>query len=191
MQKYTPSIHNRRSIRLHGYDYTQAGLYFITICSQDGAYLFGEVENSQMKLNAAGEMLEKWYYELANKFSDIKCDEMVIMPNHIHFIIENVGANLCVRPTDNEIPQHIDILGAEGEHAGSPLHNVVKWFKTMTTNEYIRNVKNTNWPRFNGKLWQRNYYECIIRDEIAYQNISNYIINNPAKWQRDKSNPHL
>ena len=74
----------------------------------------------------------------------------------------------------------------EGEHIGSPLHRIIQWFKTMTTNEYIRQTKNANWPRFNGRLWQRNYYEHIVRDEIAYQHIGNYIRNNPAHWQKDK-----
>ena len=73
-----------------------------------------------------------------------------------------------------------------GEHAGSPLHRVLQWFKTMSTNEYIRGVKNNNWIPFDGKLWQRNYWEHIIRDEKSYQTISEYIINNPAKWTEDK-----
>ena len=77
-----------------------------------------------------------------------------------------------------------------GEHIGSPLHVVMQWFKTMTTNDYIRNVKNNNWQRFDGKLWQRNYWEHIIRNEKSHQNISEYIINNPAKWIADKLNPN-
>ena len=73
-----------------------------------------------------------------------------------------------------------------GEHAGSPLRNVIQWFKTMTTNYYIRGVKQNNWTPFDKKLWQRNYYEHIIRDEQSYQIISEYIINNPKKWADDK-----
>ncbi|MDI9311558.1 MAG: transposase, partial [Limnohabitans sp.] len=72
------------------------------------------------------------------------------------------------------------------EHIGSHLHRVVQWFKTMTTNEYIRGVKNLGWPPFDGKLWQRNYYEHIIRNKQSYQTISKYINNNPAKWADDK-----
>ena len=75
-----------------------------------------------------------------------------------------------------------------GEHTGSPLQRVVQWLKTMTTNEYIRGVKNNEWPRFNGKLWQRNYYDHIIRDEESLKNIRNYIVNNPAKWAEDENN---
>ena len=65
------------------------------------------------------------------------------------------------------------------------------WFKTMTTNEYIRGVKKYNWERFNKKLWQRNYWEHIIRNEPAYNRIANYIINNPANWDEDKLNPDI
>jgi putative transposase len=176
IMKYNSEIHKRRSIRLKGYDYTQAGLYFITICIQHQECLLGDIQNNIMQLNDAGKMIEKWYYELMNKFSDIKCDEMIIMPNHFHCIIENIGINEGVLPNDN---------GTLGEHLGSPLHKVVQWFKTMTTNEYISGVKKENWQPFDGKLWQRNYYEHIICDEIAYQNISNYIINNPAEWKKD------
>ena len=121
-----------------------------------------------------------------------------------------VGADLSVRPADENAtdlsvrpadenatdlpvrpayakPEQIvpdgDILG---EHVGSPLRGVVQWFKTMSTNEYIRGVKNQGWPRFRGKLWQRNYYEHIIRSERAFENISGYIENNPEKWEDDR-----
>lgn len=188
MQKYIPNIHHRRSIRLKGYDYTQAGLYFITICCQDRICRFGTVENGKMILNDAGRMVEKWYNELENKFPDIRCHEMVAMPNHFHCIIQNigtVGADLRVCPVTNIANTN----PIEGEHVGSPLHRVVQWFKTMTTNEYIRGVKNLGWQTFDGKLWQRNYYEHIIRNEQSYDNISRYIVDNPLNWGNDKFNP--
>ena len=207
MQKYNPKIHHRRSIRLKGYDYSQAGLYFITICVQNRECLFGEIENGEMILNDAGKMIEKWYYELMNKFPDIKCDEMIVMPNHFHCIIENVGmavgADLRVCPDTDTDGQFIENENGQthrsaptmgdkpilGEHIGSPLRAVVQWFKTMTTNEYIRGVKNLGWQPFNGKLWQRNYYEHIIRNEKSFCTIAEYIENNPAKWKDDKFYP--
>jgi REP element-mobilizing transposase RayT len=185
MNRYNPNIHHRKSIRLKGYDYAQAGLYFITICVQNRVCLFGDIHNGEMILNDAGRMVGKWYDELENKFPDIRCHEMVVMPNHFHCIIENIGtvrADLRVCPDAN----NANTNPIKGEHMGSPLHRVVQWFKTMTTNEYIRGVKTLGWQPFNGKLWQRNYYEHIIRNEQSYKNISNYIINNPAKWQDDK-----
>ena len=72
-----------------------------------------------------------------------------------------------------------------GEHTGSPLSSVVRWFKTMSTNEYIRGVKQLGWPPFDRKLWQRNYYEHIIRDDVSLLNIAYYIENNPSHWQDD------
>lgn len=185
MNQYNPNKHHRKSIRLKGYNYSQAGLYFITICCQNRAHLFGNVVNKQMILNDAGKMIEKWYIELENKFPDIKCHEMVVMPNHIHFIVENVGtvgADLRVCPESITDKSETEILG---EHVGSPLHRVIQWFKTMSTNEYIRGVKNNNWSRFDGKLWQRNYWEHIIRNDNFYQKISEYIVNNPSKWNDD------
>ena len=206
MNHYNPNIHHRKSIRLKDYDYSREGLYFVTICCKNRASLFGNIENGEMFLNDAGKMIEKWYFELENKFPDLKCHEMQVMPNHIHFIVENigviVGANLCVRP--NEIGQtnsngqtHFEIGQTHrsaptessetilGEHKGSTLHRVVQWFKTMSTNEYIRGVKYLNWEPFDKKLWQRNYWEHIVRDENSYFTISNYIINNPMNWKED------
>ena len=234
---YDPRIHHRRSIRLKGYDYSQAGLYFVTICIKNRLCLLGHITNQKMLLNDTGNMILKWYYELENKFPDIRCHEMITMPNHFHCILQNTGlpvrADLRVCPTPNipnptpNIPNNhppadplLDNKHASdehasdkpalnkhasdertsdehtsdehkgspllGEHMGSPLYRVVQWFKTMTTNEYIRGVKNHDWERFDGKLWQRNYYEHIIRDDRAYHNISSYIRNNPAKWQQDK-----
>ena len=189
MNQYNPDKHHRKSIRLKGYDYSQAGLYFITICCQNKVHLFGSVINKQMILNDAGKMIEKWFNELQNKFPDVKCHEMVVMPNHIHFIIENVGsvgADLRVCPNDSNISKtEKRVSEILGEHAGSPLHRVLQWFKTMSTNEYIRGVKNNNWIPYDGKLWQRNYWEHIIRNDQSYQKISDYIINNPSKWNDD------
>ena len=98
---YDPQKHDRRSIRLRGYDYSQAGAYFVTICTQNRACLFGEITGGKMILNDAGRMVEKWYHELSNKFPDIRCDEYVVMPDHFHCIIVNVGLR----------------SGTEGEHA--------------------------------------------------------------------------
>lgn len=234
---YDPHIHHRRSIRLKGYDYSQQGLYFVTGCVQGRVCLFGDIVDGQMLLNDAGRMVEKWYAELENKFPDIRCGESVVMPNHFHCIIENVGtdkpvlnkpdgadkhigtdkpvlnkpvgtdlvrgdepvlnkpvgADLRVRPPHPN-PNEMGLggglgVGGLGEHIGSPLHRVVQWFKTMSTNEYIRQVKLNNWPRFQGKLWQRDYWEHIIRTEKSYQLIAAYIINNPQNWETDSINP--
>lgn len=185
---FDPDIHHRRSIRLRGYDYSQFGAYFITICTQNRECLFGDIVEGEMVLNDAGKMVNRWYCELGNKFPDIQCGEMVVMPNHIHFIVINVGvdlvgADLRVCPDSGEQQGE-----QQGEHTGSPLQRVVQWFKTMTTNEYIRGVKSKKWPRFDKRLWQRNYWEHIICNENEYQRIARYIRNNPAQWEQDQLN---
>ncbi|MEN6621573.1 MAG: transposase [Smithella sp.] len=186
MSDYNPNIHHRRSIRLKDYDYSQSGAYFVTICTHNKAYLFGHVEDGTMNLNNAGKMIERWHQELGKKFSNIKCIEHIVMPNHIHYIIQNacisVGADLRV------CPEKLGECMQKGEHTGSPLQKTVQWFKTMSTNEYIQNVKNNQWPPFNGKLWQRNYYERIIRNEDELNRIREYIINNPINWSMDEYN---
>src|SRR5437879_3537657 len=85
--KYDPDAHHRRSLRLKGYDYSQAGAYFLTICVQDRECLFGEVANDELQLNDAGQMVERWWAELQNKFPPVEIDEYIIMPNHLHGII--------------------------------------------------------------------------------------------------------
>ncbi|MBA3027976.1 MAG: hypothetical protein FP816_04065 [Desulfobacteraceae bacterium] len=217
---YDPKIHHRRSIRLKGYDYSRAGLYFITVCSQDRLCLFGRIGKGEMKINDAGNIVLYWWGEMQNKYRNIELHERVIMPNHFHGIIEIksgsefVGANLRVRPNESRPNLESDkgqthrsaptakpdeqILNQSqngqthrfaptGSSASNPsVDTMVQWFKTMTTNGYIRGVKEHRWSRFNEKLWQRNYYEHIIRDEKSYLEISEYIQTNPAKWQDDK-----
>ncbi len=191
--------HHRRSIRLHRYNYAQNGMYFVTICIQNHLCLLGEIRNHVMVPNNACFMINKWWDKIPGKFSDIILDEFIIMPNHFHAIVINngsVGADPCVCPiTDpcvyptntqtNDLSQTHDIsqsFGIEGEHMGSPLHRVIQWFKTMTTNEYIRNVKSIGWKPFDVKLWQRNFYEHVIRDFDSYIRIKNYIRDNPVNW---------
>jgi len=199
--KYNPLIHHRRSIRLKGYDYSQAGLYFITICCQNRACLFGKVTNSEMQLNDAGKMVENEWLKLPERFKNIQLHEYVVMPNHFHAILEIVGATLVVAPDDNPIltemglPQEIGRLPQEigrpqgHAHTGKTVGAIVGAFQSIVTVEYIRGVKNLNWQPFNGKLWHRNYYEHIIRNEKSYHNISNYILNNPKNWRGDKFYP--
>ena len=210
------SKRNRRSIRLKGYDYYRSGAYFVTICIQNRECLLGTIVDGRMVLNDAGRMVEKWVRELENKFPDIRCDESVVMPKHFHAIIINVGADLCVcpdpgirpdrgvcpdnKPTEStradcmpcESPPNERMSGetTTGEHIGSPLHRVVQWYKTMTANEYIRGVKQFDWIPFHGKLWQRNYYEHIIRNEKELNRIRDYIAQNPMKWEWDRENPN-
>ena len=200
------SFHNRRSIRLKGFDYTRSGLYFITVCTQKREHLFGEVVGGEMVLNSAGKMIEKWWLKLSEKYTYVKLDQFIIMPNHIHGIIEidnnPVGAIPCNPPIDVSIKNNsfrknqigdkpIMNDGDGGENMVSPLRGIgqyVSWFKRMSTNEYIKMVKQGVLKPFDKRVWQRNYWEHIIRNEKEYSNIANYIINNSKKWEMDKLN---
>ena len=151
----------------------------MAICVKNRDELF---DNDQVK-----SLIQTWWDKLPSKFQNIQIDQFVIMPNHIHGIIfimnEPVGADPCVCPE-------------KGEHTGSPLHKptlgrIVQWFKTMTTNEYLRIIKQGLIEPIEGKLWQRNYYEHIIRNETDLNNIRQYIIDNPANWEEDENNPKI
>ena len=216
MNKYNPNtsgnhkgLPQRRSIRFKGYDYAQAGLYFVTICVQNRTCLLGDIRNGQLALNGAGQMVESEWLKLPERFKNVQLHEYIVMPNHFHAILEIVGATLVVARNDHDARNDDGTRndgrtqndGGNRNDGGEPekgqpqgiaptgdktLGDMVGAFQSMTTVEYIRGVKTRNWPPFDGKLWQRNYWEHIIRNEKSYQNISKYIINNPSKWQEDK-----
>ncbi len=163
MSRYNPNIHHRRSIRLEGYDYAQAGAYFVTICAYARECLFGEIDADAMMLSEFGEIVrDEWLKSCAIR-SEIKLGAYIVMPNHFHGIIEIAGIT-----TENKTIG--DMVGA---------------FESITTVEYIRGVKTSDWQTFDRKLWQRNYWEHIIRDEMSYFKISDYILTNPANWDND------
>lgn len=186
------TLPKRRSIRLQGYDYSQAGCYFVTICTHERKHYFGEIVGATLcgRPNNPHKMIEKWLLELENKYADVTIGPYVVMPNHVHLMICKSNTQLGDRigtHTGDHMGKHT------GDHIGSPLQDVVGWFKTMTTNEYIRDVKNGLYEPFNKKLWQRNYYEHIIRDERDFLRIAEYIEKNPITWDRDSLNggfPH-
>lgn len=166
--------HNRRSIRLQGYNYAQSGLYFITLCTQNRAHLFGQIINGEMILNDAGMVAAKCWQDITVHFPKTKLHEYVIMPDHIHGIIESikiVGAQDFEPRLENKfqqiIPQSIGSI-IRGFKIG-----VTKWFRYENQGDQ------------NMRVWQRNYYEHIIRSDAEYHRIANYIVNNPAKWSRD------
>jgi len=203
--KYDPNLHHRRSIRLNWYDYSQEGWYFVTMCAQNQACLFGNIVNDQMQLNKAGFMVSMWLRKISSKFTLVQTDENIIMPNHFHGIVhitcqsrDKSGQPNGVAPTMNDASgQPHDKSGQLHRISGQPhgvaptLGDIVNWFKTMTTNEYIRAVKQNKWPPFDGKLWQRNYYEHIIRNEEELNHVRQYIAENPLNWRTDEENPDV
>jgi REP element-mobilizing transposase RayT len=197
--RFNPDIHHRKSIRLRDYDYSANGAYFVTVCVQRREGLFGNIVDDAMDLTDAGRMVEGWWTKLPEKFSGVHLDEFTIMPNHFHGIII-VGATPCGcpdvgRPHGADEPEPGRPHGADEPEPGRPhgaaptVGDVMDWFKTMTTNAYIRGVRQTNWPPYPGRLWQRNYYERIIRNEDELTAIREYIRQNPMKWTDDEDNP--
>ena len=191
MNQYNPQIHHRRSIRLKGYDYAQAGLYFITICCENRICRFGNIENGEMILNEYGKIAHHEWVKLSERFPNFELDAFQIMPNHIHGIIvlNTVGATLAVAQNDEKTQNDIIAQNDEndiraGVNPAPTLFDVVGAYKSLVANGCLEIYKTRNETR--GKLWQRNYYEHIIRDEQSYQKISNYIINNPVNWAEDK-----
>ena len=189
---------NRQSIRLHGYDYSQSGAYFVTICTQNKKCFFGNLVNDKMILNDAGRMINIIWNELPINYPGVNIDEFQIMPNHVHGII--VIDNGQPRVFDNEQPRNSTNGQARGFDDGQPrgvaptaglsLPDVVHRFKSLTTARYRHGVKQKQWPPFPGKLWQRNYYERIVRDENELNDIRRYIRDNPKKWDLDRENPN-
>jgi len=192
--KYNPQIHHRRSIRLQGYDYSQNGAYFITLCTHNRECLFGQIQNGQMILNEYGKMVEQCWNNLSNHYDNIELDAYVIMPNHFHGIIlitdnvDNVDNVRAIRELPiHELPIHElprqQQKQRQQQRRKMLLPKIVGRFKTNSAKQ-INQMRNT--PGIS--VWQRNYYEHIIRDEKSLENIRNYIINNPAKWQDDDYN---
>ena len=175
--KYNPDIHHRRSIRLQGYDYSQNGAYFVTVCTQNKECLFGEIVGVKMAMNDAGAIAYDEWVKTSEMRENIKLDEFVVMPNHIHGIIIIHNVVDCSRGTMHRAPTV--------ERFGNPTSNsvptIIRGFKSAVTKQInvIRNMPGI-------PVWQRNYFEHIIRDEESLWKIREYIVNNPTNWQQDE-----
>jgi putative transposase len=187
--KYNPNKHHRRSIRLKGYDYSSPGAYFITICTHQRECLFGEIVDSEMQLNSVGLYIQSYWQRLSLNF-EIELDAFVVMPNHIHGIIwlgGNIGRGEAFGPKIRK--QHKDLcpnaspLQPHGTQPGS-IGAIIQNFKSITT-QRINRISRSN----NNKIWQRNYYEHIIRTENSLQYIRQYIHHNPLSWHHDQLHP--
>jgi len=169
--KYDPKMHHRRSIRLKGYDYTKDGLYFITICTLNHIHLFGKINNGIMALNEVGQVAAEALQWLPGNYQYVEVAESMIMPNHLHAIIE-IGS--CRGGSQTTLTQ-------TGPTKRKPLGRLVGSFKTVSSRRINEMRQMPGCP-----VWQRNYYEHIIRDHESYVKCCEYIRNNPLKWQEDK-----
>jgi REP element-mobilizing transposase RayT len=189
--KYNPEIHHRRSIRLRGHDYSQPGAYFVTICTNGGKCLFGEILNGNMRLNDAGQIVRQCWCNIPVHFPHIELDGFVIMPNHIHGILiiqdtASVGRENFSAPSSAQTPLHqakgLPQTGRRQPGTSKTIGSVVRGFK----------VGVTKWIRQNTAIhlvWQRNYWEHIIRNEPEFNRIREYIQKNPAQWHMDRLHP--
>lgn len=175
--EYDRDIHHRRSIRLSGYDYTQSGAYFVTICVDKRVCVFGALADGSLELNDAGRIARNTLSELPSRFSQISLDSFIVMPNHIHGIIF-VGAQF-IAPSDS-LPHSREEAGAMN-HAPT-LGEIIRAYKAVSA----RAIRCGGYVDFK---WQRNYYEHIIRDEDSLNRIRQYILDNPIRWDSDRENP--
>lgn len=197
------SLPDRKSIRLKDFDYSNIGGYFITICSQNMRCLFGEVENGEMKPNLFGKMVEMEWKNLETRFPQIELDVWTAMPNHFHGIVmilrrpEMVTANnpspiramtSIARTSEPRVRLLLageDKLHPYGTEEGS-LGRIMQAFKSITTVTFLKTLKESGRRSESGKLWHRNYYEHVIRNESDLAMIREYIQNNPLRWELDR-----
>lgn len=196
--KYNPARHRRRSIRLKGYDYTQPGAYFVTICLQERTCLFGDVVDGKMALNVYGRVAHTLWERIPRHFPRVQSDAFVVMPNHVHGIIVIVGdtggrgeAFPDITCADERGIGLESVLATQGDaenasplHVGPPpgsLGAIVGNFKAVAARRINRVRKTPGVP-----VWQRNYYEHIIRNERELDAIRRYIEHNPARWEQDR-----
>ncbi len=167
-------------MRLKGHDYSQAGAYFVTLCTQSRECLFGEIVDMEMRLNELGRIVSECWDDMPKHFPNVELDEFVMMPNHMHGIIlitVDVGAK-HLQIAANASPLH-------GTQSGS-LGAIIQNFKSVST----RKINQLREPR-GVTIWQRNYFEHIIRNDKELNSIRDYIAANPARWEEDKENPAL
>ena len=189
---YNQDIHHRQSIRLRGYDYSQKGAYFLTLCTHNRECLFGEITDGVMYLNLTGEIVHQCWLDIPNHFPHVQLDEFVIMPNHLHGIIWIVNSPPMTEKrisADKISVESNNCLGAQNTRSLQP--NTRPNGTSRTIGSIVRGFKVgvTKWMRQNTSIqqtWQRNYWEHIIRKEYELQQIREYIQNNPRQWQQDR-----
>jgi len=206
MEKYNREKHHRRSIRLKGYDYAQAGAYFITVCTHGKENLFGEITNGEMQFNQYGEIVMQEWFQTEVLRLNVELDAFVVMPNHVHGIIliteklyqnnniinDRRGTASCAPRESCALEQGTarcaptDETGFRTKMIAGSLPVIVRSYKAACTKR-INQIRDSE----GCKVWQRGYYDHIIRDEDDLSNIREYISNNPFGWVKDEYNPTL
>ncbi len=190
---------SRRSIRLRDFDYSQTGAYFVTLCAWNKECLFGDVVDNEMRLNDFGRIVVREWSRTHEIRKEIALDEFCVMPNHIHGIISIVGANGCSPEICSPgTPRVQHIVGANGclsEPSGRSAESPLR-MKSKSVSSFIAGYKSSVTKQINEirhtpgtPVWQRNYYERVIRNEDELCRIRQYIRNNPLKWKSDNEYP--
>ena len=179
--KFDPQKHHRHSTRLQNYDYTQPGGYFITIVTFQRDCLFGEIVNGEMQLSDYGKIADECWHAIPEHFPNVELGAYVVMPNHVHGIIV---INDCADASASA--RRGPIYRAPTEQFGKPvvasIPTIVRSFKSAVTRRIGRELNVTG-------IWQRNYYEHVIRNHVDWDRIHRYIESNPSRWAEDQENP--
>lgn len=168
---------HRRSIRLAEYDYCQSNIYFVTICAVQQKCLFGDIQEGEARLSEAGKIVVEEWRKTEQLRSYVKTDEFVVMPNHFHGILGIVKEN---EGTARRAPA----IQEFGRPVAQSLPTIIGAFKSAAA----RSI-NLRQSTAGAQIWQRNFYEQVIRDEQSLNHIREYIINNPLSWELDRENP--
>ena len=167
-------MYHRTTLRLKGYDYSSAGIYFVTIRSQLRIPIFGEIKTGKLILNQFGSFVNQSWLEIPVHFKGVKLDEYIIMPDHFHGLIIITGKTNGDNKSRCEVTSHLLF---------PTLGQIIAYFKYKST-KLINACRNS----IGVKIWQRNYYEHIIRDYYDLRNTRLYIRNNPLKWSNKYDN---
>ena len=179
----------KSNIRLKNHDYSLNGYYFVTVCAKDRKNIFGDYknvgaplacaryndhDNNHINLTQIGKIIDNQWNDIPNRYNNIILDQYIIMPNHIHGILI---INNCL----NEL--------SRAQASGAPtIGQIIRSFKSKSTLEYVKHINDNN-LNISGKIWQRLFYDHIIRNDKSLHKIREYIINNPSTWDTDENNP--
>jgi len=178
---------HRRSIRLKGFDYSREGYYFVTVDCWKMMEYFGRIEKGKVLLNNCGRLADKLWLEIGNRYLGVNMDEYIIMPNHVHGIIQLDGImeGAAGQAGEGRVGQageeRAGTRPARTEMLALNLGKIIGEYKSLVLNEYIKGIKDKDWPRFYRRFWQRNYYERVIRGKNELNRIRKYIRDNPKK----------
>lgn len=174
MDRLIPEKHHRASLRLRDHDYAKIGAYFLTLCTWRRACLFGQIREGRVRLNTAGRVVESCWRQVPTHFANVALDAFIVMPNHLHAVVRILRAT-------RGLPLHkVQPIGPAPGSIGA----LVGTFKSTASTRINQLSINPNAP-----VWQRNFYDRVIRNEAELARIREYIAVNPFRWEDDPENP--